>query len=74
MEALDQRFRLGVGIGIEGPARMRVAAQKVFQPEHVAIVGAADDHRPSGAALKQADPAEDQGTHDPFTELRLGDQ
>ena len=43
MEALDQRFRFGVGFRIEQLMRMSIAAQKTFQPQHVAIVGATDD-------------------------------
>jgi hypothetical protein len=34
---------------------MAVAAQKAFKPEHVRVVGAADDHRSAGSHLDQAD-------------------
>ena len=74
MEALDQRLRLRVGVGIERLMRMRVAAQEVSEPKHVAVIGAADDHRSTGSALKQADPSEDQGAHDPLAEFGLGDK
>ena len=38
------------------------------------LSGAADDHRPAGADLEQADAAQDQRAHDPLAELGLGDQ
>ena len=53
--------------------RMRIAAEKVCQPKHVAVIGAADDHRSTGPGLEQADAAQDQGAHDPLAELRLRD-
>ncbi len=49
MEALDQRLRFGVGVGIEQLMRMTVAAEKALQPQHVGILGAADNDRTSGA-------------------------
>ena len=54
--------------------RMGIAAEKVFQPKYVAALGPADDHRPAGADLEQADTTQDQSTHDPLAEFRLGDQ
>ena len=74
MEALDQRLGLGVDVGIEQLLRMTVAAQKALQPQHVAIVGAADDDRAAGAGLQQPDAAEDQRPHDALAELGFGNQ
>ena len=74
MEAFDQRLCLRIGLRIEPLMRMAVAAQKPLQPQHVAVLGAADDHRPAGPGLEQADPAQDQGAHDPLAELRLRHQ
>ena len=54
--------------------RMTVAAEKTFQPQHVAIVGAADDDRAAGAGFEQADAAQDQRAHDPFAELGFRNQ
>jgi hypothetical protein len=54
--------------------RLAVAAQEALEPQDVAVAGMADDHRPAGAGLQKADPAQDQGAHDPLPELRLRDQ
>ena len=53
---------------------MAVAGQEILQPQHVGVVGAADDDRPAGAALEQADAAQDQRAHDPLAEFGLLDQ
>ena len=74
VEALDQRPRRRVGLGIEALMGMAVAGEKSVQPQHVAIVGAADDDRPAGARLDQPDAAQDQGAHDPLAELGFRDQ
>ncbi len=74
VEALDQRLRLRIGLGIERLVRMAVAGQETLQPQHVAVLGAADDHRPAGPGLDQADAAQDQGAHDALAELGLGDE
>ena len=50
---------------------MRIAAEKVIQPKHVAVIGAADDNRSSRPGFEEADAAQDQGAHDPLAELRL---
>ena len=50
---------------------MAVAGEETLQPQHVGIVGAADDHRPAGAGLQQADAAQDQRAHDALAELGL---
>ena len=74
MEALDQRFGFGIDVGVEQLMRMAVAAQKALQPQHVAIVGAADDDRAAGAGFEQPDAAEDQRPHDALAELGFGDR
>ena len=74
LEALDQRFCLRIGLRAQRLMRMAIAAEKVFQPQHIAALGPADDHRAAGTDLEQADTAQDQGAHDPLAELRLGDQ
>jgi len=40
---------------------MAVAAKEVGEPQHVRLLGGADDHRPDAAALDQADAPQDQG-------------
>ena len=69
MEALDQRFRFGVGVGIEQLMRMAVAAEKTLQPQHVGILGAADNDRPAGADLEQTHAAQNQRAHDALAKL-----
>ena len=34
---------------------MAVAAQEIFEPQHVAIAGGADDDRPAGAGFQKTD-------------------
>jgi hypothetical protein len=51
--------------------RMTVALEKALQPQHVAVLGAAHDHRSAGSSLDQADTAQDEGAHDPLSELRF---
>ena len=72
MEALDEGA--GVGVGVEPRMRVAVARQEILEPEHVGVVGAADDHRAAAAALDQPDAAQDQRAHDPLAKLGLGDQ
>ena len=54
--------------------RMAVAAEKALQPQHVGILGAADNDRPAGADFEQADAAQDQRAHDPFAKLGFGNR
>jgi hypothetical protein len=51
--------------------RMPIADKESFEPQHVAIVDAADDHGPTGTRLDQPDPAQDQGAHDPLAQFGL---
>ncbi len=74
MEALDQRLRLGVVLGIKPQMRMTIAAEEAFEPEHVAVLGPTDDHRSAAAGLDQADAPQDKRAHDALAELRLRDQ
>ena len=53
---------------------MTVAAEKALQPEHVAVLGTADDHWPARLRLQESDPAQDQGAHDPLAEFSFRDQ
>jgi hypothetical protein len=50
---------------------VRVASEKTFQPQHIRVVGAADDDRAAGPAPQQKHAAQDQGAHDPLTKLGL---
>ncbi len=74
MKALDQRLPARIGVRVEQLARVTVAREEPFEPQHIAIVGAADDDGAAGAGLKQPDPAQDQRPHDPLAQLGLFDQ
>jgi hypothetical protein len=74
MKAFDQRLCFGIGFGIEQLMRMTVAAQKTLQPQHVAILGPADDDRSAGAGFEQAHAAQDQCAHDALAEIGLRDK
>ena len=45
VEALYQRFGLGVGLWIERLLRLAIAPKKIRQPQHIPIVCMADDYR-----------------------------
>ena len=60
--------------GIEPLVRVAVAREKAFQPQHIGVIGSADDDRSAGAASQQPDAAQDQGPHDPLAELGFLDQ
>ena len=74
VEAIDQCFRLGIGVGIELHARRAIAREKALEPQHVGIFGAADDHRSADAGLEHLRAAQDQRAHQPFAKLGFGDQ
>ncbi len=70
-KTLDQRSRARIVPGVEPLMRMPVAGQEAFEPQNVAVIRVADDHRSAGAGLEQADTAQDQGAHDPLTKFGL---
>ena len=74
MKAVDQGLRLRIDRGIELLKGMAVARQEALEPQHVGIVGAADDDRAAGPGFDQADPAQDQRPHDALAELGLADK
>ena len=74
MEALDQRFRLGILLRVHPLIRMPVAGEEALEPKRVAVIDVADDDGAAGAFFEDADPAQDQRTHDPLAELGFGDQ
>jgi len=71
VEALDQDLRAGIDAGIEPLVGMAVTGEKPLEPQDIAVIGRAHDHRAAAAGLEQADPAQDQGPHDPLAELGL---
>ena len=54
--------------------RMAVAAEKTLQPQHVGILGAADNDRTAGADLEQTHAAQNQRPHDALAKLGFRDQ
>ena len=73
-ELLDQHLAAGIRFWIEPLMRMTVAGEEVLQPQHVAVVGPADDDRAAGAGFQQAHAAQDQRAHDALAELGLGNR
>ena len=71
LEALEQGPRIDFGVGVEPLVRVPVAREEAFQPEHVGMRCAADDHRSSRSGLEQADAAQDQRAHDALAQLRF---
>jgi hypothetical protein len=69
VEALDQGLGTRIDAGIEPLVRVSVAREKAFEPQHVGVIGSADDYRSAGAAPQQPNATRDQGPHDPFAEL-----
>src|SRR5260370_34341902 len=61
LEALDQRLRLRIGLGVQSLTRMAVAREKTLEAEHIAALGIADDHRPDGSGLAQPDATQAPG-------------
>ena len=74
VKAFDQRLGFRIGLGIEPLTRMAVAAEKALQPKHVAVLGAADDHRSARSRLEKPDATQYQSAHDSLPQLRLCNQ
>ncbi len=73
VHAGQQAVGLVLDRGVQHPVGDAVAAEEVLQLHHARMVRRADQHRPARAGLDQPDPAQDQGAHDPFAQLRLRD-
>ena len=54
--------------------RIAVAGEKALQADDAARIRGPDQHRTAGAALDQADPAQDQRAHDALAEIGFGHQ
>jgi hypothetical protein len=74
VKAIDQRLGLWIGLGVETLTRMSIAPEKALEPEHIAILSAADDYGPTGACLQQTNTPENQGAHDALAELGFCNQ
>ena len=72
--ARDQFGGVVIGGRIEQMMRIAVAGEKSLQADHAARIRRADQHRAAGAALDQADPAQDQRAHDALAEIGFRDQ
>ena len=73
LKALDQRSRTWIGLWIEPLVRMPVAGEEPFEAKNIAVIGAADDHRPAGTHIEQPHTAQDQSAHDALAQLGLFD-
>jgi len=71
VEALDQRLRTRIGLRVQKLVRMPVSGKESFEPQHVAVVGTADDYRPACTRLDQANAAQDKGAHDALAQFGL---
>ena len=74
VKAVDQSLGARVDARVEPLVRMSVAIEKALQPQHIGIVGAADDDRAAPAAPQQRDAAQYQGPHDPLAEFGFLDE
>jgi hypothetical protein len=53
---------------------MSVAPEKALEPEHIGILGAADDYGPTGTRLQQPNTPENQGAHYALAQFGFCDQ
>ena len=49
--------------------RVPIAPEKALQPQHIAVTGAADDHRSAGAGLEKVDATQDERAHDALAQV-----
>jgi hypothetical protein len=64
METFNQYLGGCVSLGIEQLMGMTVAAEKTFQPKHIAVLGATKDDWSADPSLQDSDAAQDQSAHD----------
>ena len=69
-----ENLAAGIGLGIEPLMRVTVAGEEVLEPQHIAVVGPADDDRTARTGFQEAHAAQDQRAHDALAELGLGDE
>ena len=74
VEALDERPRARVGVGVESWCGCPFRDEESGKPQHVGVSGPPDDHRSADAALEQADAPQDERAHDALPELGLRHQ
>ena len=53
-EFLDENLAAGIGLGIEPLMRVTVAGEEVLEPQHIAVVGPADDDRTARTGFQEA--------------------
>ena len=71
MEALKQGVRARVGLGVQSLVRMPVPREESFQPNNIAVICTADNHRSAYTRFEKTDAAQDQRAHDALTQLGL---
>ncbi len=71
MKFFDQRAGAGIGLGVEPLMRVAVARKKPFQPQHVRVAFAPDDHGAARAGFQQTHAAQDKRAHDPLAQIGI---
>src|SRR5260221_3092309 len=74
VEAFDQRFGLGIGLGVEAFMRMTITAEKACEPKYITVIGAPHNDRPAYAPFEQIDTAQNKGAHNALAKFDLSDQ
>ena len=73
LEACEEPAGVRVAIGIEKPMRVAVPRQEALQPQGISGMAGADQHDAAMRMPDQADATQDEGAHDDFADVRLGD-
>jgi hypothetical protein len=71
---LEERRGVGILGRVELTIRIAVAREECLQSQHRRRIRTAHEHRAAGIGCDQAGASQDQGAHDPFAQVGLGDQ
>ncbi len=72
--ALQKSARVGIGLDVDQAVRRGVAGQEALQPDRVGAMRRADQHDGALLVADEADAAKDEGAHDHFADVALGDR
>jgi len=64
VETFDQHLRGCVTLGVEQLVGMTIATEKIFQPQHVPVLGTTKDDWSADPSLHDSDAAQNQSAHD----------
>ena len=70
-EAGEEPLGVWVRVGVEEAVRVGVAREEALETQCVARLAGADDHHSATCRLDEADPSQDEGPHDRFSDVRL---